>query len=162
VDLARLPTDGDAVALRQRLVSGFGDIADAFTENGRTLAVPADLDEVIGRVLAAVPETLSPVVLHSNPSPTHVFVDPDSGRFSGVIDFGDAYVSHPVLDLHRWPDPTDRIRLRDAYLDGATASAELDRMWTIAMIYTDLAVIGTGSPFAEAATADLVGRLDSL
>jgi Ser/Thr protein kinase RdoA (MazF antagonist) len=30
------------------------------------------------------------VVLHSNPSPAHVFVDPDTGQLTGLIDFGDA------------------------------------------------------------------------
>jgi hypothetical protein len=25
--------------------------------------------------------------------------------FTGLIDFGDAYASHPMLDLRSWPDP---------------------------------------------------------
>jgi hypothetical protein len=101
-------------------------------------------------------------MLHSNPSPTHVFVDAETGRFTGVIDFGDSYCSHPALDLHRWPDPADRMVLRRAYLDGTPAGAEFDRMWTIAMIYTDLAVIAAGSPHADAAAADLAVRLGDL
>ena len=42
---------------------------------------------------------LAPVLLHSNPGPTQVFVDPANGRFRGLIDFGDSYLSHPALDL---------------------------------------------------------------
>jgi aminoglycoside phosphotransferase (APT) family kinase protein len=162
VDPTWLPMDGDVTALHQRLAHGFGDISDTFAENGTTTALPADLDEVIGRALAAVPGRLATAVLHSNPSPTHVFIEPGTGRLSGVIDFGDAYASHPALDLHRWPDPADRIMLHDAYLDAAADTAEFDRMWSIAMIYTDLAVIAAGSPLTEVAAADLAGRLGDL
>jgi aminoglycoside phosphotransferase (APT) family kinase protein len=161
VDPIRLPTDADD-ALRQRLVHGFGDIADTFAEHGTTQNLPVDLDDLIARVLTAVPDAFTPAVLHSNPSPTHVFVERSTGRLTGIIDFGDAYASHPALDLHRWPDPADRIVLRDAYLDGAAADPAFDRMWTIAMIHADLAVIAAGSPLAEAATTDLTGRLGDL
>jgi len=41
------------------------------------------------------------VPCHSNPSPPHVFVD--GNKFTGIIDFGDAYISHPVFDIRRWP-----------------------------------------------------------
>jgi aminoglycoside phosphotransferase (APT) family kinase protein len=111
------------------------------------------LDELIRRVTDAVPTTLPhpPVVLHSNPGPTHVFVDPDRGRLTGLIDFGDSYAGHPVLDLHRWPDPADRIRLRDSYLEGDTPETSWNRMWTVAMIHTDLAMIAADSPHARAA-----------
>jgi len=67
-----------------------------------------------------------PVPLHSNPGPTHVFTDPEC-RFTGLIDFGDAYAAHPALDLRSWPDPEDRLLLREAYLDGRTAEVEWDR-----------------------------------
>jgi aminoglycoside phosphotransferase (APT) family kinase protein len=165
VDPDRLPTDTDAAALRRRLEFAFGDLADAFAEHHTTTPpLPLTLEEVIGRALAALPDTLAPtpLVLHSNPSPTHVFVDAETGRFTGVIDFGDSYSSHPTLDLHRWPDPADRLVLREAYLDGTPADAEFDRMWTIAMIYTDLAVIAGGSPHADAAATDLTSRLADL
>jgi hygromycin-B 7''-O-kinase len=160
----RLPTDADAMALRQRLEYGFGDIADAFTDHdNRWASLSIPLDDVIGQALDALPDTATvvPVVLHSNPSPTHVFVD-TTGRFTGLIDFGDSYASHPVLDLHRWPDPADRVGLHDGYLDGATADPEFHRMWTVAMIYTDLAVMAAGSPHTEAAATDLVVRLGDL
>jgi aminoglycoside phosphotransferase (APT) family kinase protein len=162
VDLDRLPTDAHADALRQRLAYGFGDITDAYAEHDTRATLPAPLAEIIDRAIAAVPADLTPVVLHSNPSPTHVFADPATGRFTGVIDFGDAYASHPALDLHRWPDPADRILLREAYLTGDTPTPEFDRMWTIAMVYTDLAVIASNPAHAAAATADLAARLDDL
>jgi hypothetical protein len=163
VDHRRMPTDHDAPDVRRRLVYGFADIDDAFTEPDRA-RLPAPLDEIIGRALDSVPAELNQaaVPLHSNPGPPHVFVDPDTGRFTGLIDFGDAYASHPALDLHRFPDPADRIHLRDAYLDCTPASAEFNLMWTVAMIYTDLAAIAGGSPHADDSLRDLAVRLDSL
>jgi len=162
VEVTRMPIDIDAAALRQRMLYAFGDIADVVADLPAVPArLPVPLEEVIDRAIAALPGDLTPVALHSNPGPTHVFVDPATGRFTGVIDFGDAYASHPALDLHRWPDPVDRILLREAYLDGA-ADPRFDRMWTVAMIHTDLAVIASNSPHAKAATADLVDRLGSL
>lgn len=160
VDTGRLPTDHDAAALRTRLEHGFADIAEAFP----LVRLPLPLDKIISRALAALPETLTqtPTPLHSNPSPTHVFADPGTGRFTGLIDFGDAYASHPALDLHRWPDPTDRILLRDAYLDGTVPALEFDQLWCIAMIHTDLAVIARGSPRTDAAISDLSVRLGDL
>jgi len=164
VDHDRLPTDSDPAALRLRLEYGFGDIVDAFAGRDTGLLLPAPLDEVIGRALGSLPQPLSqaPVALHSNPGPPHVFLDPTTGRFTGLIDFGDAYASHPTLDLHRFPDPADRILLRDAYLDGTPAEPEFHLMWTIAMIYTDLAAVAGGSAHTADAAADLAVRLDSL
>jgi len=167
VDLARLPADTTATALRRRLENGFGDIADGVGEGDQARVeglLPAPLPEVIGRALAALPDHLSqaPVLLHSNPGTSHVFADPGSGRLAGVIDFGDSYASHPALDLHRWADPADRIALRGAYLGGEAATPEFDRMWTIAMIYADLLAVRGGSPHAANAAADLAARLDTL
>ena len=56
---------------------------------------PADL---ASRVLAALPASVDLVALHSNPGPVHTFVRPDTLEFVGLIDFGDAYISHPALD----------------------------------------------------------------
>jgi aminoglycoside phosphotransferase (APT) family kinase protein len=122
------------------------------------------VDEAIERAMGAVPDTLTDasVLLHSNPGATHVFVDPSSARFTGLIDFGDAYVSHPALDLRRWPDPADRLTLLEGYLDGTPASPEFTLMWTIAMVQADLAAIVAGSPHAAEAARDLAVRLDGL
>jgi len=163
-DDAVVPRDTDAATLRRRLEFGFGDLADALTGRGGAWTAPVPADEVARRALAALPDTLAgpPVVLHSNASPTHVFVDPDTGQLTGLIDFGDAYASHPALDLHRWPSPADRVMIRDGYLDGGPVGADFDRVWTIAMIVTDMAVIAAGSPYASRATVDLTGRLGDL
>lgn len=68
---------------------------------------PTDL---AARVLAALPASIDLVALHSNPGPVHTFVEPESLAFVGLIDFGDAYISHPALDW-RWPTHADRVAL---------------------------------------------------
>jgi aminoglycoside phosphotransferase (APT) family kinase protein len=165
VATTKLPTDADPAALRRHLKSGFADIADAFAARTPPAErLPSTVDDVIARALDASPDYLAeqPVGLHSNPGPTHVFVDPLTGRFTGVIDFGDSYVSHRAFDLHRWPDPADRLLLREAYLDGAEPDPEFHLLWTVAMIHADLAAIAAGSHYAGDAATDLTVRLGDL
>jgi len=40
--------------------------------------------------------------LHVNPYICHVFVDETTHQYSGLIDFGDAFISHPVFDMWYW------------------------------------------------------------
>jgi hygromycin-B 7''-O-kinase len=47
------------------------------------------------RLIERLPSNTDPVALHYNPGPEHVFVDPSAGQLTGIIDFGDAYRSHP-------------------------------------------------------------------
>ena len=140
-----LPTMEGAAGLRARLEPNFADLVEALeTRPGWPLEVRPG--RVAERALAALPARLDqpPVPLHSNPGPTHVYTGPD-GAFTGLIDLGDAYAAHPALDLRSWPDPSDRILLREAYLDGQAADAEWDAVWTVAMIYADLGAL-TGRP----------------
>jgi hypothetical protein len=58
---------------------------------------------------------VQPVGLHSNPGPEHVFVDNTGRRLSGIIDFGDAYISHSGFDLRRWTEEADRQELLAGY-----------------------------------------------
>jgi aminoglycoside phosphotransferase (APT) family kinase protein len=116
------------------------------------------MEQVAEQALAMLPQQFAPVVLHSNPGPTHVFCD-EAGNLTGVIDFGDAFISHPAMDLRTWPDPADRIALRTGYLDGARPDAAFEAAWTVAMIYADIAAIASRPELAEAAAADLLIRL---
>ena len=62
------------------------------------------------------PASIDLVALHSNPGPVHTFVQPETRAFVGLIDFGDAYISHPALDW-RWPTHADRVALLHGYCD---------------------------------------------
>lgn len=58
------------------------------------------------------------VALHTNPAITHTFVDKNTGRFNGLIDFGDAYIGHPIFDMWYWS-----VSAKDHLLEGYTADS---------------------------------------
>jgi aminoglycoside phosphotransferase (APT) family kinase protein len=71
-----------------------------------------------------------------------VFVDPDTLRFTGVIDFGDAYLSHPALDFRRWAQPSDRTALMQGYARDRQLSESFAANWraiSIIMLMLDFA-----------------------
>jgi hypothetical protein len=159
LDAELFPTDATDAELCRRIDFWFADLADLATP----WPLPIPLTTVAERALAALPDTLPPpVALHSNPGRTHTFTDPATGRLTGLIDFGDAYLSHPAMDLRSWPDPADRQLLHDAYCDGQARDPVFDQIWTVAMVYADAAAIANRTPYADAAAADLIRRLDQL
>ena len=100
---------------------------------------PADL---ASRVLAMLPASVELVALHSNPGPVHTFVQPDTLDFVGLIDFGDAYISHPVLDW-RWPTHADRVALLYGYCDEAPATDEFMAVWHAGLVLSDMLALAT-------------------
>jgi aminoglycoside phosphotransferase (APT) family kinase protein len=159
-----VPVDADAGQLRQRLALAFADVCDALAGQPGAWALPAESARIAERALAVLPATLTrpPVVVHSNPGPTHTFVDPATRALVGLIDFGDSYLGHPAFDLHRWPAVADRLALHAGYLEIGAPSGEFDRVWTVAMIHADLNAVAARSPHAGEATRDLAKRLADL
>jgi hygromycin-B 7''-O-kinase len=100
---------------------------------------PADL---ASRVLAVLPASIDLVALHSNPGPVHTFVHPDTLDFVGLIDFGDAYISHPALDW-RWPTHADRVALLQGYCDQAPVTDEFVAAWRAALVLSDMSALAT-------------------
>lgn len=154
-----VPVDSDGAALARRLEMGFADVVDLITERPESWSLTPSPQEVAAAVVAMVPRDFAPVVLHSNPGPMHAFCTSE-GEFTGLIDFGDSYASHPAMDLRTWPDPADRVALREGYFDGASPGADFEAAWTAAMIYTDMAVIASRPALSAAAATDLAQRLD--
>lgn len=154
----QFPADIDGAALRSRLETRLADVLDTIAERPGSWTLPVPPERVAAQALDLLPAQFTPVVLHSNPGPTHVFCD-TAGALTGVIDFGDSFVSHPALDLRAWPDPADRVALRSGYLDGAAQDAESAAAWTAAMIWADMAAVAGSPGLAEAAAADLAIRL---
>lgn len=153
-----IPVDPDGAALRHRLGLGFEDLAELVAQQPERWTSSATIEDAAARAVDLIPRSFAPVALHSNPGPTHVFCD-DAGALTGLIDFGDAYISHPAMDLRAWPDPADRLSLRDGYLEVCRPAAEFEAAWTAAMIYADVAAIAARPELSEAATADLTVRL---
>jgi aminoglycoside phosphotransferase (APT) family kinase protein len=100
---------------------------------------PVDL---ASRVLAALPASVDLVALHSNPGPVHTFVRPDSLEFVGLIDFGDAYISHPALDW-RWPTHDDRVALLHGYCDDTPVTEEFMATWRAVLVLSDMLALAT-------------------
>jgi aminoglycoside phosphotransferase (APT) family kinase protein len=100
---------------------------------------PADL---ASRVLAALPASVDLVGLHSNPGPVHTFVQPDTLDLVGLIDFGDAYISHPALDW-RWPTHADRVVLLHGYCDETPVTDEFIAAWRAALVLSDMSALAT-------------------
>jgi hygromycin-B 7''-O-kinase len=99
-------------------------------------------EDLASRVLAALPASVDLVALHSNPGPVHTFVRPDTLDFVGLIDFGDAYISHPALDW-RWPTHADRVALLHGYCDETPVTDEFMAAWRAALVLSDLSALAT-------------------
>jgi aminoglycoside phosphotransferase len=98
--------------------------------------------ELASRVLAVLPASVDLVALHSNPGPVHTFVQPDTLAFVGLIDFGDAYISHPALDW-RWPTHADRVALLHGYCDETPATDAFMAAWHAGLVLSDMAALAT-------------------
>lgn len=122
------PFDPDAQTLRARMVTRFE----------RTLMRMSAVPETELRQARALRDLLLAKLIHvdrfaavhSNPGPEHVFVNAD-GSFSGLIDFGDSYVGHPVHDLRRWGLRQRKILLA-AYLGDVKPPKGLRLAWETA------------------------------
>ena len=123
--------------------------------------LPEAPEALVRRAVAALPPAPVRVALHSNPSATHTFVDPATGAFTGLIDFGDAYVSHPALDLRRWDRHEDRVALLEGYRREGAVDADFLRVWRVACLLAELAALAA-APAAPDATAGRARVIRSL
>jgi Ser/Thr protein kinase RdoA (MazF antagonist) len=112
--------------------------------------------------LAALPDSAEFVALHSNPGPPHAFVDAGTGRFQGLIDFGDSYISHPALDVWRWRWPTERAAALAGYTADAPVSDGFMRTWKAVTVAASAILIGFFPDREDEATRDLRQSLEDL
>ncbi len=130
--------DQSPVDVRWRMGNLFDDLAEMVRKSNENWEYPVP-PEVIGRrMIAAMPDTRRIVALHSNPGPEHTFVDPGSGELIGIIDFGDAYFSHPANDLRRYLSPKDRTAVLSGYREAASLNAEFMAVWRVACAIADI------------------------
>jgi aminoglycoside phosphotransferase (APT) family kinase protein len=147
--------DQSPVDVRWRMGSLFDDVADMVRRNDKPWDFRLPPDEVGRRLMRTLPDRRTIVALHSNPGPEHTFVDPVSGKLTGIIDFGDAYFSHPVFDLRRYRAPADRRAVLEGYLAAGPLGDDFMAAWRVACGATDLALIASASEFSAAAAAEL-------
>lgn len=152
------PGDHTFAAVQQRFREYFADLEEYLLTEGLPWPLPQPLGAIREQVLASLPENEERVALHSNPYAEHTFADPKTRTYTGLIDFGDAYFSHPAFDLRRWNRPVER----DALLRGYTAEAPISEAflatWRAVMILGDLIVLAH-NPDRAAQAADDVQRL---
>lgn len=149
------PGDHSQAEVRARLAELFSEVIARIRAEAPVWTLPLSPEAVAERALAALPDTDVRVALHSNPGPPHTFVDPATGAFTGLIDFGDAYLSHPALDLWRWRDPADRIALFQGYTAEQPVDDAFLQTWRVVQAVADLHAIATSPMLAAAAQADL-------
>jgi Ser/Thr protein kinase RdoA (MazF antagonist) len=82
-------------------------------------------------------------------------VDPTSGQLTGIIDFGDAYFSHPVNDLRRYRSPEDRAVVLAGYLECGPVSEAFMATWHVACAITDITTIAYSFEPQPSAVAEL-------
>lgn len=147
--------DQSPVDVRWRMGSVFDDVTELIQQDGKTWDFPLPPDEVGRRLMRTLPDVKTIVALHSNPGPEHTFVDPVSGKLTGVIDFGDAYFSHPVNDLRRYRSPADRQAALEGYLDSGPVNQEFMAAWRVACGMADMVAIIYSPEFRSAALEEL-------
>lgn len=156
------PGDRTADDLRARLAEAFDDVLPLLQRAGTVWPLDRAPQAVAETALAALPATTSFVALHSNPGPEHTFADVVTQIYTGTIDFGDAYISHPALDLRRWKDPADREALLEGYLAAGPVDGVFMAVWRVTQIWADMVAIATASTYRDTAQTHLQQMLESL
>ena len=149
------PEEYTAADLRQSLPERLRSLAAQLAERGKPWPLALDPDALCESAAARVPDDVGGVALHTNPGPTHTFVDPSSGRLTGLIDFGDAYIGHPAFDLWQWGDPDDRAAVLQGYVDAGEPPAWFWPVWQAVEAVADLIALVRERPYQERAAAHL-------
>jgi hygromycin-B 7''-O-kinase len=147
--------DQSPVDLRWRMGGIFDDIAEMIQQEDKAWTFDLTPDEVGRRLMRTLPDAKTIVALHSNPGPEHTFVDPASGRLTGVIDFGDAYFSHPVNDLRRYRSPADRQAVLEGYLESGPVSEEFMAVWRVGCGIADMVAMVYSPEYRATAMEEL-------
>lgn len=130
--------DQSPVDVYWRMGGIFDDVADMIRNEGREWKFHLTPQEVGRRLMRTLPNVKTIVALHSNPGPEHTFAEPETGKLTGIIDFGDAYFSHPVHDLRRYRAPADRQAVFEGYLESAPVDGDFMATWRVACGLADV------------------------
>ena len=139
---ALIPGDGPDGGVRERLAGMFDGLIAGLADDPRWAGL--DLRDVAGRCLDALPAGQPPVTLHSNPGPEHCFVDPATGEFTGLIDFGDAYRSHPALDVRAWRSAEDSRHMLAGYRAAGPLPDGFEQVWRAGLVAATLRLAARG------------------
>ena len=149
-----LPGDRRPADLQDRIAGAFTRLAAAFDADSRLAAV-ADVRRIAASHLGSSWNEAPPVSLHSNPGPEHTFIDPGTGSFTGLIDFGDAYRSHPAFDFRPWPDEDDSAALLDGYRSAGPLPPHFEEVRRTVLVIDALARAARGKTGPDELAASL-------
>lgn len=149
-----VPGDRRPADLRARIDDAFTRLAAAFDADSRLGAV-ADVRRIAAFHSGATWDGAAPVSLHSNPGPEHTFFDPGTGSFTGLIDFGDAYRSHPAFDFRPWPDHADSAAVLDGYRSAGPLPPHFEEVRRTVVVIDALARAARGKIEPEELAASL-------
>lgn len=147
--------DQSAVDTRMRFGNYFNDLADDIRHERTPWRLQLTPEQVGAKAISLLPRSLERVALHSNPYLEHVFVAPETGAYVGLIDFGDAYLSHPAFDLRRWNRPADREALLQGYSSEQPVSDTFLATWRAVTILGAVVTIAYYPERAAEAEQDL-------
>lgn len=157
-----VPGDLTFMDTMTRIAEPLLDRAREARERGLAWTFPLSIEQIAGRALSSLPNTRERAALHSNPFEEHTFVDPELGVFTGLIDFGDAYISHPALEIRRWNRPSDRDAILAGYQEEGRVSDDWLAVWRALMIIADVDTMLRVPARADAARQDLGALLAEL
>jgi aminoglycoside phosphotransferase (APT) family kinase protein len=149
-----IPGDRNAADLRIRLSVVFEQLIAGLTPD-RRWPDEGEIRAMADQCLADLPADSRPVTLHSNPGAEHCFVDPATGRFTGLIDFGDAFRSHPALDLRSWVSPTDSWHVLAGYRSLGPLPPGFEQVWRTGIVITELRLATRGDRQPDDAVATI-------
>ena len=137
-----VPGDDTPADVTVRLADAFDRLAAALEADGPFAGI--DVGAIAAHCLERTPSSTPPVALHSNPGPEHSFVDPSTGTFVGLIDFGDAYRSHPALDLRPWTEAADAEAVLAGYRSAGPLPDDFEDVWRAGLVIVELARASRG------------------
>jgi len=139
---ALLPGDRSSRELRTRISKAFARLSAVLDHDDRFAGV-VDVDKLAAERLQHTPEDEDPVTVHSNPR-VNTLVDPESGLFTGLIDFGDSYRSHPAFDFRPWSQDRDGEAVLEGYRSGGPISPGFEDVWRTVLVIEELGEAARG------------------
>ncbi len=141
VELLSFPGDRSHEDLSKRIETSVEQAVDAIAREPGIWDLDIAPEKVAEKVVRMMPSSGARVALHSNPRGEHAFVDPDTKKFIGVIDFGDAFISHPSFDFRTWFRYQDRLGLLAGYTDEGRLDDDFMTNWLPVMLMWDMTMM---------------------
>lgn len=141
-DSALFPGPRTAPEFRRRFEAGLAQALSAIKSDPSLWTLDISPAQLASTALETLPPLVPLVALHSNPGPEHIFIDPDTLTFTGLIDFGDAYIGHPAFDW-RWPEYDDRLAILEGYREDSAADEDFLAAWRSVMVFAEMTALAT-------------------